>query len=333
MKRLILIIALLAISFDAYAGTCTSISRTNLSANAILTSTEYNNSLNTVYSAANALDAGCLTDGTLEDGALNTTDFGAVLNGVREGCKVTNTDTNTLSVDRCMLAVNGVFVKTVVATTVTWACSGCASEAASTQYYLYAKSGSIATTLTLLISTTAPNGDGYDASSNRILGKFFNDSSSNINGVEQWRIGAFVSSRSQLRMNTPGGFGSTNTKIRIYTVTERKAGTAITYATSPTNGDTFTINEDGLYAMSVNDSRAAGNSKFGISVNSNQLTTDIDTITSTHRANLCTQSAGLNSTCTIVKYLVSGDVVRSHGVAANDEATVTGFLDIQKISD
>ena len=121
MNKLKLSIAVLATLFsvDLYAGTCSSISRSNVSANSILTSTTYNGDLNTAYTAINAFDGGCITDGTLEVGALNTTQFAAVTSGLREGCKVTNTDTNTISVDRCMLAVNGALVKTTSATTVT----------------------------------------------------------------------------------------------------------------------------------------------------------------------------------------------------------------------
>lgn len=332
MKKLLLGLFLSAISIDAIAGTCTSISRTNLSANSILTSTEYNNSLNTVYSAANNLDAGCLTDGTLEDGALNTTDFAAVLNGVREGCKLTNTDSNTVSVDRCMLAVNGAFVRTSSATTATWGCSGCSSESASTEYYVYAKSGSIATTLTLLISTTAPNGDGYDASSNRVIGRFFNNSSSAITAVEQWSNGSFVAPRSWVKVYQGAGHGSTNTKIRIFAGIEQNIGTAITRATSAANGDSFTINEDGMYAMHYTDLRSGGASKFGISVDSAALTTDIDALTRTTRINICQAATGTYTTCSAVRYLAANSVVRPHDAGNSDDVTDVSAFEIMKIS-
>lgn len=170
----------------SFGATCTAPSRSNLAANSILTSTEYNTSLNNAYNAlaAGNLDLGCAASGSLDDTAtLSSSVFGAMLNGIKEGCTVTNTDTNTLSVDRCMLAVNGNFVRTTSATTVTWGCSGCSSESASTVYYLFAKTGSSGSTLNLLISTTAPNADGYDASNNRILALFVNNAGSNIESV------------------------------------------------------------------------------------------------------------------------------------------------------
>jgi hypothetical protein len=180
----------------ALAGTCTTIERTNYSANQVLTSTSLNTQFNNIYAPFNdpngALDGGCVEDGTLELSALNTSEFAPLLNYIREGCKVTRSDANTLAVDKCYMSVNGNFVQKSTSTTVTWGCTDCASETASTDYYLYAKTGSIGSTLNLLISTTAPNGDGYDNSSNRILGKFRNNGSSNIHpSVQNWQTNGF----------------------------------------------------------------------------------------------------------------------------------------------
>lgn len=188
-------ILFLIVSFNIYAGTCTSISRTNNSANTVLTSTKYNTDLNTVYSAANNLDAGCLTDGTLETGSLNTTSFATIVNAVKEGCQLSRTDANTIAVGKCLLTVNGIHVKTTASTSVTWGCSGCSSETASTQYYLYASATtSTSTSLGLIISTTAPGSDGFDGSGNRIIGRFFNDAGSNINAqsLATWSFGRYM---------------------------------------------------------------------------------------------------------------------------------------------
>lgn len=179
MRSLFLVIFMFVVA-NAEAGTCTSISRTNNSSNQVLTSTKYNLDHNTAYTAINAADGGCITDGTLEDGALNTTDFDVILKAPKEGCLVSRSDANTLSVGKCRIAVNGNWVTTTTATTVTWGCTSCSSEVASTRYYLYALSTSTGSTLNLLISTTAPNADGYDNSNNRILAEFVNDSSSAI---------------------------------------------------------------------------------------------------------------------------------------------------------
>lgn len=181
---------------SAQAATCTTTSRTNYSTGQVLTSAALNADFNQLVTKANALDAGCLTDGTLEAAALNSTDFAAVTNGIQQGCAVSYSDANTLSIGKCILSVNGNFVKTATANTVTWGCTGCAAEVVSTQYYLYAKSGSTGTTLTPLISTTVPGGDGYDGSGNKILGKFYNNSSSNIDtsSAVTWSTDRFLPS-------------------------------------------------------------------------------------------------------------------------------------------
>lgn len=179
---------------SAYGATCTTTSRTNYSTGQVLTSSALNADLNQLVTKVNGLDGGCVTDGTLEAAALNSTDFAAVTNGIHQGCALSYSDANTLSVDKCILSVNGAFVKTSTASTVTWLCSGCAAEAASTQYYVYAKTGSTGTTLNLLISTTAPNGDGYDGSGNKILGEFYNNASSaiEITSIMDWKSTGFL---------------------------------------------------------------------------------------------------------------------------------------------
>lgn len=178
MKYLILALAFFAAS--SYAATCTTTTRTNYSTGQVLTSTALNADFNQLVNKVNGLDGGCITDGTLEASALNTTDFAAMNNGIKEGCGLVYVDSNTLGIDRCIATINGGQVKTTAQTNVTWGCSGCSAEASNTQYYIYGKTGSSGSTLSLLISTSAPNSDGYDSSGNKVLGRFLNDSSSNV---------------------------------------------------------------------------------------------------------------------------------------------------------
>ena len=84
----ITILLLFNISFfgQVKAGTCTADSFTARSANTILTSTVYNSNHQTIYDRLNGnLDGGCISDGTLEDGALNTTDYAVILNAPSYG--------------------------------------------------------------------------------------------------------------------------------------------------------------------------------------------------------------------------------------------------------
>jgi hypothetical protein len=216
MKSLILLL-LVAFSFNIYAGTCTSISRTNNSANAVLTSAKYNADLNTSYTNQNAYDGGCVTDGTLEAAALNSTEFAPQLNAVVSGCKVTRSDANTLSVDECFMTVDGNTLQTTSATTVTWGCGSCSAEAASSDYFLYVKTGSTGSTMNLLISTTGPTGDGYDTGSNKAIARFYNNGSSDIDqySIDQWVVNGFIPQSTGWISWTPTvtGFGTISGEV------------------------------------------------------------------------------------------------------------------------
>ena len=185
------------LSANAFGGTCTTISRTNFSANQILTSSDLNSQLNNIYapfnSAAGAADGGCIADGTLEFAAVNATDWAVPLNALGQGCLVTRSDAATLSVDKCWIAIDGAWTATAAATTKTWGGVGDASELSSTVYYLYAETASTSTTLDLLISTSAPDARGYSGTS-RILARFYNNHDSDIDqySIDQWSVNGFI---------------------------------------------------------------------------------------------------------------------------------------------
>ncbi len=141
--------------------------------------------------------------------------------------------------------------------------------------------------------------------------------------------------RSEVWAITPSGYGSTNTKIRRFTATNRNTGSAITYADSATNGTSFTINEDGLYAMTFMDTTAISTTDYtGISINSNQLTSDINTITEANLVGftICVASSPATMVATI--YCKAGDVLRPHtlGVGKADAVKFSKFM-ILKLRD
>lgn len=183
MKHLIFCLIVAAHLSNAFAGTCTATTRTNYSPNSVLTSSALNGDFNQLVTKLNSFDGGCTTDGTLEASALNSSDFAVPLNAIKNGCVVSRSDANTVSVDKCYLSVNGSFVRTTVPTTVTWGCTSCSPETATTTYYVYAKNGSSGSTLNLLLLTSAPNNDEYDGSGNRALGKIFNNESGDFSYV------------------------------------------------------------------------------------------------------------------------------------------------------
>jgi hypothetical protein len=127
----------------------------------------------------------------------------------------------------------------------------------------------------------------------------------------------FVSSqavRSEVSLYTGNGHGSsTGTCIRRFTNTLKNVGTAITYADSSTAGASFTINEDGIYALSWCDRSSVDNTSYGFSKNSNQLTTSIASITATHvLAAIGTPTSNHGASVSWTGFLAAGDVIRPH---------------------
>jgi hypothetical protein len=313
----------------AYGGTCTTISRTNNAANAVLTSTKYNLDNNTAYTAINAADGGCITDGTLEIGALNTSDFAAVLNGNSEGCKVTRSDASTVSISACRASVNGALLNTTIATTAAFGCTSCSAEATGTSYYVYIADGSTGTTLTPLLLTGAPNADGYDGSNNKVIGKIRNDSSGNleIGNAGQWLKNRFVGFGSTVRVYDANGHGSTNTKITRFSVEAVNVGDDITYADTAAAGASFTVNSAGVYCVHhVLFNTSGGGTFMGISLNSSELTTNIQSLTAD--ADFLAGSYAGNSEPTTASwcgFLDSGDILRPHTAGATNTAAKTSM--------
>jgi hypothetical protein len=123
---------------------------------------------------------------------------------------------------------------------------------------------------------------------------------------------------SAIIVNTSNGFGSTATKIRRFTTTLTSVGSDITYADSATDGASFTINSGGFYAVTYQDGGEAASSLIGISINSNQLTTNIGSINAANRlANVYTYLGGGWGVVTIVTRCVTGDVIRPHTTGTN----------------
>lgn len=133
---------------------------------------------------------------------------------------------------------------------------------------------------------------------------------------------------SMVRMTGTTGHGSTNTVIRRFTTTTTNQGADITLAQSSTLGDTFTVNSDGIYYISYTDGRNGGvNAQWGISLNSSQLTTGINSITAADRLNYTSQT---NLTPVPWSgFLSKDDVIRAHTDGACDNTG--GIFTIAKI--
>lgn len=123
-------------------------------------------------------------------------------------------------------------------------------------------------------------------------------------------------------LSTGNGYGSTNTKIRRYTTIDKNEGTSISYVDSATLGASFTINDAGVYTISMNDAYSASTVQFGASLNSAQLTTAINSITAADRILYGeTIAAGKGNMTSRTLFLNVGDVVRPHTTGTADEAS------------
>jgi len=202
-------------------------------------------------------------------------------------------------------------------------------------------------TQTIKGRTTAGSGDPEDltaAQATDILNNFVGDSGSGgdkglvpapasgdaaankylkADGTWATIVGGGAGPRSMVRVHTTNNFGSTNTKIFRFTTTVSSTGPAITFSDSDTLGSSWAINEDGIYTFSASIAPSSSTGSVGFSLNSTQLTTDIDSITAADRLSFTQTAAGAAaqvSTCW-TGILSNGDVVRLHaqgGTAAND---------------
>ena len=122
---------------------------------------------------------------------------------------------------------------------------------------------------------------------------------------------------SRIWLHTHNGFGSSSTHIPRYTTTVVNSGSDITYADSASLGSTFTINTAGIYAISCQiPGPIAAHAYVGISLNSSELTTAIQSITAANRLaiNRTTSAGGERHfpVAHITFYFAVNDVIRPH---------------------
>lgn len=132
---------------------------------------------------------------------------------------------------------------------------------------------------------------------------------------------------SAIRLDTPNGFGSTNTKIRRLTGTVSTTGSDLSYADTASAGTSITVNTSGVYAFSYSEEGSSGSPVFGLSLNSANLTSDVNGLPSSELLILSSVGSGNErQALTWVGYLTAGDVVRPHtneGTATFVSANIT----------
>lgn len=129
------------------------------------------------------------------------------------------------------------------------------------------------------------------------------------------------------------GHGSTNNKVRRLSTTLLNAGTAHTYADSATLGMSATINENGLYQGFFGDNYSGGLCNSGISKNSSQLTTSIQSIAIADIMGYDTFTASndIGIKVTPLTKCVVGDVLRMHGGGNADSAGNACYFGLIKV--
>jgi len=136
-----------------------------------------------------------------------------------------------------------------------------------------------------------------------------------------------ITNLSYIFLNTANGYGSTNTKIRRFTNVVNNVGSDITYADSATLGATFTINTAGIYSASYND-QFSSTSNFGLSINSTQLTTDIQNNTVSNILSVgLTPLANQPGVASATFYAAAATVIRAHaqGTATGSQPNLCQF--------
>ena len=159
----------------------------------------------------------------------------------------------------------------------------------------------------------------------------FNGNISSTGTVTATKV--FSSTRSSIVCYNGNGFASTDTKIRRYS-TCTEIGTDVTMSSTAANGQTFTVNSDGFYAVHVMDYSSSGGIRAGVSVNGTALTTNIDAISVAQgwigvMGHSTTPAYKAMDGTTL--FLSAGDVVRSHGDGVADATDVLSFFRIERI--
>lgn len=138
--------------------------------------------------------------------------------------------------------------------------------------------------------------------------------SENAQAVQQ------TSNRSEIVLRDGNGYGAVNTAIRRFSVVETNTGNAMTYTDSANDGTSITINEDGIYCIYRQDGVSSGGVAQGLSKNSAQLTTNIQSITQANCLGFQVANAGtgVHAVCSPTVILRNGDIIRPHDEASGN---------------
>ncbi len=126
---------------------------------------------------------------------------------------------------------------------------------------------------------------------------------------------------SEVTLDTGNGFGSTGLYARRFSNVDVNVGSDITLAQSATDGDSFTINTNGVYAISYTNYSSIGDTSI-ISLNSSGATTT-NSLTVANRLCAFSMDAGRLHGCSVTLGLSSGDVIRAHSSTAGQADAIS----------
>jgi len=122
--------------------------------------------------------------------------------------------------------------------------------------------------------------------------------------------------------------GTTGTTTRVFGSTTSTTGAGVTYVSSATNGDSFTINENGVYAITYSDRASTVGREYGVTVN-NPSTTAISSATAAARllygnVQVADRPTPLSGTFR----LSAGDVIRAQTDGLSNFVNSSGAIDL-----
>lgn len=131
-----------------------------------------------------------------------------------------------------------------------------------------------------------------------------------------------------VKVTTANGFGSTRTGVRRFTTVLSQVGSDITYADSAANGSSFTINTDGIYAITYVDS-STGAADYGVSINTadNGQPSNLADIL----LEVTSSSASHRDGPSFIQPLVAGSVLRPYSSATSTGSTGKAWFMITRI--
>lgn len=135
--------------------------------------------------------------------------------------------------------------------------------------------------------------------------------------------------------NSHGGSVSGDTKIRNFVNQRQSVGSNITYtAQTTTAANFFTVNANGVYAVTYSDQNTGGGNVIGITINDAATSTNISTPLTYAQGLRATQAPSSTNTGTVswTGFLSSGDIIRAHDDGGSNSSNSTCMITITQCS-